>query len=56
MTLAQFNLDRAEIRDERTRGAGELAPRSLERLAEAARLGMAETCCVVEAAQPTFLA
>lgn len=38
MTLTQFNRWIAEIRDDRTRGASELARRSLELLAEAARL------------------
>ena len=37
MTLTQFNLWIAEIRNDRTRGASELARRSLELLAEAAR-------------------
>jgi translation initiation factor 2B subunit (eIF-2B alpha/beta/delta family) len=37
MTLAQFNLRIAEICDDRTRGASELARRGLELLAEAAR-------------------
>lgn len=37
MILAQFNLWIAEIRDDRTRGASELARRALELLAEAAR-------------------
>ena len=37
MTLTQFNLWIAEIRDDRGRGASELARRSLELLAEAAR-------------------
>jgi len=37
MSLAQFNLWIAEIRNDRTRGASELARRALELLAEAAR-------------------
>ncbi len=37
MTLEKFNLSIAEIRDDRTRGASELARRALELLAEAAR-------------------
>lgn len=37
MTLEKFNLWIAEIRDDRTRGASELARRALELLAEAAR-------------------
>ena len=37
MTLTQFNCWVAEIRDDRTRGASELARRALELLAEAAR-------------------
>ncbi len=46
MTLAQFNPWVAEIRDDRTRGASELARRSLELLAEAAR-----TLAVVDAVE-----
>ncbi len=41
MRLTQFNLDVAEIRNDRTRGASELARRSLELLAEAARTRLA---------------